>query len=209
MDRAITLLPQIEAPARLNLALLLSTSLEFNSMLCGYKGKSKRRPGAVRHAFAHHAYSFPYTALENNPLYSRSASGTLQKLFHARIRRARLWAGQPRERSFAQQKASFVAILEERDSGTEVEDFAALGDRTRRFMLMQRSATKLDLLDDSIDAIVTDPPYFDSVQYSDLSAFFRVWLRLMLAEEAKVNWAFDVNDSAVDPHNNDRESRYT
>ena len=74
-------------------------------------------------------------------------------------------------------------------------------------MLRQGSATTLDLLNDSIDAIVTDPPYFDSVQYSDLSAFFRVWLKRMLPEKAE--WTYDVSDSAVDPHNNDRESRYT
>jgi hypothetical protein len=208
MERAIELLPQFEEQARLNLALLLSTSLEFNSMLCGYKGKSARRPGAVRHAFAHHAYSFPYTALENNPLYSRKASGTLQKLFHARIRRARIWACLPRERSFTLPKAAFVPIPGERDAGIAVDDFVALGDGSRRFMLRQQSATRLDLLDATIDAIVTDPPYFDSVQYSDLSAFFRVWLRLMLPDEAKVDWTFEVNDSAVDPHNNDRESRY-
>lgn len=207
MERASELLKRVEAPLRLNLALLLSTSLEFNSMLSGYKGKNKRRPGAVRHAFAHHAYSFPYTALENNLLYSRRASGTLQKLFHARIRRARLWAGQPRERSFTQPNASFIPIRGERDAGKKVNDFVALRDGSHRFMLRQGSATTLDLLNDSIDAIVTDPPYFDSVQYSDLSAFFRVWLKRMLPEKAE--WTYDVSDSAVDPHNNDRESRYT
>ena len=36
-------------------------------MLCGYKGVTRRRAGAVRHTFAHHGYAFPYTALETNP----------------------------------------------------------------------------------------------------------------------------------------------
>jgi len=206
MERGIDLLPQFEARIRLNLALLLSTSLEFNSMLSGYKGKSKRRAGAIRHAFAHHAYSFPYTALENNPLYHRKASGTLQKLFHARIRRGRSWAAQPRERDLSQAKARFVEIPGERDAGVEMDDFTELQEGSHRFLLIQGSATSLDLPDDSVDAIVTDPPYFDSVQYSDLSAFFRVWLHQMLPRKAE--WTFDVNDSAVDPHNNDRVSRY-
>ena len=39
LDRIIALLPQFEPLVRLNLALLTSTSLEFNAMLCGYKGK--------------------------------------------------------------------------------------------------------------------------------------------------------------------------
>lgn len=47
-------------------------------MLCGYKGWYKRRPGAIRHVFALHAYSFQYTVLENNPVNPRKSSGNLQ-----------------------------------------------------------------------------------------------------------------------------------
>ena len=90
-------LPQFDPMIRLNLALLVSTSLEFNSLLCGYKGVRKGiRPGAIRHTFSYHAYTFPYTALENNVIYPQKVSGTLQKLFHDRIRRARLWAAAPK-----------------------------------------------------------------------------------------------------------------
>ncbi|MBI3944071.1 MAG: DUF1156 domain-containing protein, partial [Chloroflexi bacterium] len=68
------------------LGMLVSTSLEFNSLLCGYKGAGKRRPGAIRHVFSHHAYSFPYTALENNPVFNGNTSGTIGLLFRDRIR---------------------------------------------------------------------------------------------------------------------------
>ena len=34
----------------------------------------------------------------------------------------------------------------------------------------------------SVDAIVTDPPYADNVMYSELSNFFYVWLRISLQE---------------------------
>lgn len=30
---------------------------------------------------------------------------------------------------------------------------------------------------ESLDAVITDPPYFDSVPYADLSDFFYVWLK--------------------------------
>jgi putative DNA methylase len=39
------------------------------------------------------------------------------------------------------------------------------------------SATSLPLQDDSQDAIVTDPPYYDNISYADLSDFFYVWLK--------------------------------
>ena len=208
LHHAIRLLPQFAPDIRLNLGLLVSTSLEFNSMLCGYKGKNKRRAGAIRHTFSHHAYSFPYTALENNPVYPRKASGTLQKLFQSRIRNGRLWAKKPRERSFATKKAQFVEILGETDGGIEVTDVVEMRPEVEpRFLLLQGSSTQLDLPDNSVDFIVTDPPYFDSVQYSDLAAFFRVWLRHLLPDAAE--WLYDTQNSAVDPHQLDSESRYT
>jgi adenine-specific DNA methylase len=44
------------------------------------------------------------------------------------------------------------------------------------------SATAHPLPDDAADALVTDPPYYDAVPYSDLSDFFYVWLRRALSE---------------------------
>lgn len=39
------------------------------------------------------------------------------------------------------------------------------------------SAMSPSLESESIDAVITDPPYFDSVPYADLSDFFYVWLK--------------------------------
>ena len=196
---AIELMADFDQHIRLYLALLVSTSTEFNSMLCGYKGSSARRAGAIRHTFSHHAYSFPYTALENNPLNHRRASGTLKKLFHDRVRRAKKWAVLPRERLVTGDEISVVEIAGEVDLGTEVAELAELARGKRRFRLFQGSSTKLQLADESVDFVVTDPPYFDSVQYSDLSAYFRVWLRLLLGEEEQpgIDWNYDVAYSAV------------
>lgn len=36
------------------------------------------------------------------------------------------------------------------------------------------------LLDKSVDTVVTDPPYYDSIRYSEISDFFYVWLRANL-----------------------------
>ena len=201
LQQAMDLLPRFDLLIRLNLSLLVSTSLEFNSMLCGYKGARRgQRPGAIRHTFSYHAYSFPYTALENNLLFPQKASGTLEKLFHDRIRRARRWAARPRERKLPPATPRFVAIDGEREVGKEVTSPPDLQEGKRRFLLRQGSAVALDLPDDSVDHVVTDPPYYDSVQYSDLGAFFRVWLRRLLPEAA--DWDYDLSGSAVDPEGN-------
>jgi putative DNA methylase len=195
LEQAIESLPGEDPVIRLNLAMLLSTSLEFNTMLCGFKGVSTRRAGAVRHAFSHHGYSFPYTALELNPVYPRRASGTLLKLFHSRIDRGRRWAEAPRERVVGSKSTRFVVVDGERDSGQEVQNLANLFKGTQKFYLRQDSAATLSIADGLVDAVITDPPYFDSIQYGDLSAFFRVWLKKMLPEEAV--WDYDQASAAV------------
>jgi putative DNA methylase len=43
--------------------------------------------------------------------------------------------------------------------------------------VMRGSATHTSLPAASVDAIVTDPPYYDNVPYSNISDFFYVWLR--------------------------------
>lgn len=182
--------------SRLNLGMLVSTSLEFNSMMCGYKGWYKRRPGAIRHVFALHAYSFPYTALENNPINRRKTSGNLQSLFRDRIERGRRWSALPVERRIGSDgKTELVNIPGETDSGVEVFSQRELAGGSRKFQLIHGDSRKLPIDDRSVDLIVTDPPYYDSVQYSDLAAFFRVWLARLLPNE--VDWVYDGARSAV------------
>jgi len=46
----------------------------------------------------------------------------------------------------------------------------------------QSSATNLPYPDNYFDAIITDPPYYDSIPYSYLSDFFYVWLSRTIGE---------------------------
>jgi putative DNA methylase len=200
LQKAGDILPQFEPLVRLNLALLVSTSLEFNSLLCGYKGARRGdRPGAIRHTFSHHAYAFPYTALENNLLFPHKASGTLHKLFHDRIRRARRWARAPRERHLNGARPRFQPVRGEREIGEEALTVSCL-DGGGRFLLQQGTAAALNLPDGSVDFVVTDPPYFDSVQYGDLATFFHVWLKQLLP--GATQYDYDLSAAAVDPHAN-------
>jgi putative DNA methylase len=200
LRHAIDSLKDVDSSAQLKLALLISTSLEFNSMLCGYKGAVKSRPGAIRHVFAHHAYSIPYTALENNPLHDSRSSGTLNGLFYGRLLRGARWAQKPIERVIGERGKTKVPVLGELDAGVEVDEFRDLGSRTHRFMVLQQSSASLPFPEDSIDHVVTDPPYFDSVQYGDLAAYFRVWLQQLLPTEA--DWDYSLDAAAVDHRGN-------
>jgi adenine-specific DNA methylase len=44
------------------------------------------------------------------------------------------------------------------------------------------SATDLPYEDGAVDAVITDPPYYNSVPYADLSDFFYVWLKRAVGE---------------------------
>ena len=46
----------------------------------------------------------------------------------------------------------------------------------------QASATDLPYSDNTFDAVLTDPPYYDNVPYSYLSDFFYVWLKRSIGE---------------------------
>jgi putative DNA methylase len=46
--------------------------------------------------------------------------------------------------------------------------------------LRQASATALPLRDASVDVVITDPPYYDMVEYADASDLFHVWLKRIL-----------------------------
>ncbi|MFX0172525.1 MAG: DUF1156 domain-containing protein [Candidatus Hodarchaeota archaeon] len=46
----------------------------------------------------------------------------------------------------------------------------------------QASATKLSFPNEYFDAVLTDPPYYDNIPYSDLSDFFYIWFKRALRE---------------------------
>jgi adenine-specific DNA methylase len=54
----------------------------------------------------------------------------------------------------------------------------------KNVLLRCDSAVDLSFIPDgAVDAVVTDPPYYDNIMYSELSDFFYVWLRLGLKEK--------------------------
>ncbi len=48
--------------------------------------------------------------------------------------------------------------------------------------VLRGSATQLPLPDESVDAVVTDPPYYDNVMYGECSDYFYVWLKRSLRD---------------------------
>lgn len=52
--------------------------------------------------------------------------------------------------------------------------------RGTQVRLQRASATSLPMRDASVDVVITDPPYYDMVEYADASDLFHVWLKRVL-----------------------------
>ncbi len=172
--------------ARHYLMLTFSATLEFNNMFCSYKGADPRGPGAVRHIFSHHAYVHPGEPLENNPLGAAPRqSGTFRYLYEYRLKRALEFQRNPVERVLNDDGtvAEKRSIDGEQIGGDPADSVRELLERDATHYLYCGDGADLDLEGGTVDAVVTDPPYYDSVQYAELADFFYVWLKQGLEEE--------------------------
>jgi len=55
------------------------------------------------------------------------------------------------------------------------------------------SATELPYSDAAIDAIITDPPYYDNIQYAALSDFFYIWLKRTVGKLYPENFTSEIS----------------
>jgi adenine-specific DNA methylase len=161
-----------------------SGSLEFNNMLCSYKGVDIRRAGAVRPIFSHHAFIQTLEPLENNLWGPEKDSGTFPHIYKYRVRRAKLYCERPEERVITYSGAvEKKTVTGERIEGIIGSEFQDLDSGKANVLLLCQDSRRVELPPASVDAVVTDPPYFDNIQYSELSNFFYVWLRIALKDK--------------------------
>lgn len=168
-----------DRPTRELFACLFSGTLEFNNLFASYKGEGT---GAVRHMFAHHILKPERTPLEANLWGTPSSSGSFSTLYQSRIIRALEYADAPTEIRVEQRggKATKVAGLSERIGFKVAESFAAFRDEHARLYLSCGDSSNTDVDTNTVDAVVTDPPFYDNVHYSQLADFFHVWQRHLL-----------------------------
>lgn len=162
---------------------LFSGVLEFNNLFTSYKGEGT---GAVRHMFAHHILKPERVPLEANLWGTSKSSGSFSTMFHGRIRRALDYAANPFELHKPEdgkpRSTRKIFGLSE-PLGFEVgENYSELK-KGRRVVISCGDSKQTDLEDGSVDAVISDPPFFDNVHYSELADFFYVWQRHILGAE--------------------------
>ena len=162
-----------DALTRNALLTLFSGVLEFNNMFASYKGEGT---GAVRHMFAHHILKPERTPIEANVWGTPKSSGSFSGLFRSRLLRAIEYRLAPTEVNGKSERGRVCALP---FSGTVEAAWPTDGQYGERAIYLScGDSAATGLPDRSIDLVVTDPPFFDNVHYSELADFFHAWRQL-------------------------------
>lgn len=160
-----------DVDSREALLTLFSGTLEFNNMFASYKGEGT---GAVRHMFSHHVLKPERTPIEANVWGTPKSSGSFSGLFRSRLLRAVAYRSSPVE--IAPPGSNTPKLCSPPFSGTLSPWPRSLSDfRTRGIHLSCGDSSSTQLPPNSVDLVVTDPPFFDNVHYSELADFFQSW----------------------------------
>jgi adenine-specific DNA methylase len=153
---------QLEEPAREAMGIAFSDHLTTNCMMTQYAFGWRR----LSPLFSVRAYRHVTRPVEINPWIDGTGRGTFPNAVR-QVQRAIDAARSPKE-----------PLLE--GGFRDVEDHTVTIDQPTApsVRILHRNSETLGCLEDnSIDFVLTDPPYFDNIAYSELSDFFFPWLQ--------------------------------
>ena len=145
------------------LLLAFSNILRTNNMMVGYDYSYNK----VVNIFKSNSFDPPQKPCEGNVWGAKYGRGTFESMWDL-VKSGVEYANAPTERYIS-------------DNGTEetLPFSQSVGDD---FTVLQGDMREL-IGESEFDAVITDPPYYDNVIYSELSDFFYVWQRILLKSE--------------------------
>jgi putative DNA methylase len=160
---------------------IFSNSLEYNNMMTPYNYPHRK----LHHLFNYHAMPLTTTPVENAVWgIGSEGAGTFVNCYH-RYMKAKKYCQAPFDK-FKDSKGKVYTILSkhEKIEAQFVSSFQEAIETPRSAFLLCGDSSKLSSIPNkSVDFVITDPPYFDSIHYSELSNFFYVWLRSLVNHE--------------------------
>ena len=161
---------------------LFSGMLEFNSLFASFKGEGT---GAVRHMFSHHVLKPEAMPLEANIWGTDKSSGAFSCLFRSRVKKALSYKSDPTELQLISSKSKRIGGINHPIVAQIAGSFSEFASHPGAVYLSAGDSSRVDMPDESIDLVVTDPPFFDNVHYSELADFFYYWLNHVLDLSSK------------------------
>ena len=159
-----------------------SYSIEYNNSFTIYAHSVRKSA----HIFTRHAYNPPTTFTEVNLWGVKDKNKLIGNgsftSFVDKVIRAKEYCKKPFEKiPVEDKKTKKVNIQNEKIKGQIVDDFSDIS--SNHLQLLCQTSESLPIPDKSVDAIITDPPYFDNVMYSELADFFYIWLKKALEDD--------------------------
>jgi len=156
--------------------LAFSNSLKYNNMFAKYNATR----GFITDIFRTHSFSPSMAPVEANCYDTSRGRGAFTSFVNLVIE-GKEYCRQPFERiirgnSMTKVQSGLPIVSEIAESYNDL-------DKKKRVLLQCGSSESIDVPSGIADAVVTDPPYFGNVMYSELSNFFYVWLKIALQEE--------------------------
>lgn len=155
---------------------ILSNSLEYNNMLSPYNYPHRK----LHHLFNYHALPIPMMPVEVS-FWGKPGRGSGNYAnCYLRYLRAKQYAVNSSEKLKFPGRPTVMLDLHEKSICRLVTDFSNLKKTESACMLSLGDSAKFPTIPSgSIDYVVTDPPYYDYIHYSELSNIFLVWLSRM------------------------------
>jgi adenine-specific DNA methylase len=166
--------------ARHALATVFSDCLRYQNMLCRYDEYALK----CQDIFAVHGFPVALVQCENNVVGIPSVGAGGFSHFVEKYDRAKEYCEQPFETIRTGKTKKIVPIIGERIEAALVKKPSELRGG-RRVLLKAGSIEDVAFAEGAFDAVFTDPPYYDNVQYAELMDFCHCWLRLLLNGEFK------------------------
>ncbi|MWV64052.1 hypothetical protein GRS48_04325 [Halorubrum sp. JWXQ-INN 858] len=146
----------------------VSSSLEYNSKLCRWHAGNSKGISI----FERHSYSPKVQPVESNVISNEGTISSLNNFFR-KVYHAKQYCQEPFEKVKNQKTGDVEQFYIPSESIQE----------SRVKHLNCKTSERLDQTRGSVDYVITDPPYYDNVQYSELSDYFYVWLRECLKDD--------------------------
>ena len=173
------------------LATNLSDLLRYQNMLCRYDKKALKSLDI----FSVHGFPVGLIQCESNFLGIIGphkkvcvGSGGWANIIE-KFRKAKAYCDNPFEVKHRGQKKEIIPII-----GEWIGDHLnnADGKKERIVNISCKDAAVTKMSTDSLDAVLTDPPYYGNVQYAELMDFCYVWLRKLVGKTSKI---FDIHST--------------
>lgn len=155
------------------LTLAFSGMLEMNNMFCRYQANAYK----ICNIFFNHAYVPVSMPVENNVWGSKLGTGNFVKTVNKIIRGKRFCTDiydistTKKNGRIEVQKAFSDEVVITEPTGT-IDELAV----NKPVLLCQDSTNLSIIADESVDIVLTDPPFGANVMYSELIDFFHSWL---------------------------------